>query len=222
MKHLQNKSKALLKIFAIMITLLANKVIVYSQVSDSFKNELQKVSLTMYECHDRNFVIVDAIIDGFIKPYDRYSFSYQNGIVIINNYRLDDVTNMVYSNKIKNFFSRNHMSTQNGFSMTNNATISPKDIFNPSSRFRTENKPVNPAIQNKYDQITNMLIADKLIDTLLIYTIKYDPQGLYISNKKVDELIGFKYVTFINNLFGPAQTSLGFMINKGHAILLGY
>jgi hypothetical protein len=195
----------------------------YAQLSDSLKNELQKVSLNMYASKDRNFVIVDAIIDGFIQPNTRYNFSFKNGIVKIDNMQLYDVKNMVYANKIQNFFSRQHLgANNNSFSMTNNVPLTLNDIFNPSSRFRTENKPLNPEIESKYRHIVNIFAADKLIDTSKYYVIKYDSKGLFINGKQIDDLTALKYIGLIHDEFRNMQSSNVFFIDKSHLLPPSY
>ena len=220
MKLIQNKGiRYTLKVFLITIISLNNIAPVFGQNMDSLKNELQKVSLTMYKNHDRNFIIVDAIIDGFMQINAKtYSFSYANDVVIINNHKLDDVYNMIYVNKIKNFFSWSREGPGVGFSMTYNTPITLVDIFNTSSYFRKQYNPASTETQEKYRQLVNMLASDKLIDTSRYYIIIYKPEGLFLNNKRLEDMFALKYLAFINKELGATRQSDMFMIDKTHVI----
>ncbi len=55
-----------------------------AQISDSLKTQLQRVSSEMCEEGNNNFIVVDAIIDGYISLRAKYSFVYKKDMILIN------------------------------------------------------------------------------------------------------------------------------------------
>lgn len=198
---------------------------------DSLRKELQAVSTKLYLEHNSNFLIVDAILDGLIKMSEHkasyqvsysngavpthieepvgemlfgYIFKYQDGKITINSKPLDDLANMVYVNKIKNFFSHENSEAPDSFTLTN-FTLKSKDIFEPYSYFR----------KGQDRGVVYMLIEDKLLDTTYDYTVIYNLEGLFINYTKVSEMSAMKYTLYINkNGFTPNSPKDQLYIDK--------
>ena len=197
----------------------------YSQNVDSLRKELQKVSLQLYKDHNRNFLIVDAILDGLIETNPNafssttftsngkstsyidqpdeanqvfsYTFAYQDGAIKINGKYLDDVKNMIYKNKIAFFYSHGTDTMPPSFTLIN-LFLKLKEIFDPYSSFRKGRTLNNP---NSFSDrtVVNMLVDDKLLDTSGNYVVVYTNQGLFVQNTWLSTMVATKYILYIND-----------------------
>jgi len=212
----------------------------YGQNMDSIRNELQKVSLQLYTGHNRNFLIVDAILDGLIKinpnanvtssttinsngkstTYNdqpdetkqifSYMFVYQDGAIKINGKPLNDMENIIYRNKVNNFYSHGNDTVPNNFTITN-YFLNLKDIFTPYSSFRKGQTSNTDQTLNNIDafsdrSIVNMLVDDKLLDTSGEYLVMYTSQGLFVQNTRLPNEAATKYILYINSKGFTAQS----------------
>ncbi len=234
------KFALLYKVLLMILPLTLNSLKSDGQNIDSIRKEMQKVSTQLYVEHKKNFLIIDAILDGMIKlnpktpsyqvsysnggasthtvpPADEpsfvYMFRYQDGKITINNKPLDDVANMVYANKIKNFFSHDDGGMPNSFTLSDYFGLRLKDIFMPYSSFR---KGLTLDMGTFSDRnVVNMLVEDKLLDTTYDYTVIYSQEGLFINHIKVDEMPATKYTFYINqNGFSPSSPKDQLYIDK--------
>lgn len=166
----------------------------HAQLSDSLKNELRKVSNTMYSEGNNNFVIVDLIIDRQITPGAHYNFIYKDGVVIINGRKLPKQLNERYADKLKNYVAASNQWSTTGLSWSSHGETL-KDIFNAKSNFRKKDSGNRDLIR---DPLVQMLADDKLIDTLSSYSIRYNTHGLFINHKLLSKQKAWKYIKFIN------------------------
>lgn len=234
------KYRQLLKIIFILILWTGTPIRSYCQNVDSLRKELQKVSLQLYKDHNRNFLIVDAILDGLIKmsPYAfssttfscngkstsyidqpsepkqvfSYIFVYQDGAIKISDKPLNDVENMIYFNKIKFFYSHGNDALPHTFTLSN-FFLDLKDIFDPSSSFRRGTTLPWGSCPDR--TIINMLVEDKLLDTSTDYKVVYDIDGLFINNEMLGVMTATKYIFYINEHgFTPKSAADRLYIDK--------
>lgn len=204
------RSKSINKLLFVLANMLFFSTHIYAQApfSDSIKMELNKVSLQIFVEHNRNFLIVDAILDGLIVIDSPYTFEYDNGKMSINSEPLPAAFKNKYTDKLNAFKAMEQPGQVNTFSMYRSG-ITLKEIFDPSSIFRkSESELYKFGNMPDTKSIKEFFSKGKMIDTAGQYTIRYNVKGLFINDKKVPDPAAKKYISFINDAgFKPEQLS---------------
>ncbi len=203
--------KALL-ILLFSFSLFSPRAVAGKQLTDSVRNELRTLSNKMLFAHNDNFIILDALVDGYVTIGGKASIVYENDIVTINDKQIPDPKKSWYVDKIRLFQSAqtNDKDKLNGDAGTTtrfyviNRKVTLAEIFDTASSFR---KNVVPRLSTREEVLkqkqakvvlVDMLAADKLIDTSADFTIRYNILGFFLNNVKVDEAVGAKFVKYIN------------------------
>ena len=182
-----------------------------ARISDSLKHELQKISTEMFLAHNDNFIIVDALIDGYVVPGGKASIINKDSLLTINDEPIPDPRRGWYLDKIKAFYAAQQTeqdriigaSTSSGFYVTI-LKINLADIVNRKSSFRTYTPP--PQLtraevdkqQKDLAEFRQMLATDKLIDTTQYYIVRYNILGFFVNEQRAEEHIAEKYIRYLN------------------------
>ena len=166
---------------------------VSARISDSLRQELSKVSAQLLQEKNNNFIIVDALLDNLVKLNSGYKAAYKDGMLHINDKELPAALKEKYLGKIQSVCS----SGISSFSMSA-MSLTLKEIFDPTSNFRT---PFQLGTMQKPDierPLTQMLVKDGVVDTTKDYSILYCQAGLFVNNKLLPADKSLKYIRFIN------------------------
>jgi hypothetical protein len=194
------------------ISLFDTRAIAGKQLTGSVKNELRTLSNQMLSAHNDNFIILDAIVDGYVTIGGKASVIYENDIVTINDKQIPDPKKSWYVDKIRLFQSA-QINDKDKIKGDAGATtrfyvidlkVTLAEIFDTASSFRknlAQHLPTHEEVLKQEEDkamLVGMLAADKLIDTSTDFTIRYNILGLFLNNVKVEEAVAAKFVKYIN------------------------
>lgn len=169
----------------------------FAQTTD---DKLTAISKEMFENGNSNFVIVDAIKDGLIKPGESYTVMYAADQFTIEGKALTDATIKTYKERIAAFYEK----TGQGITfvrMTSDGTKM-ETILDPASSFRKQKELTLEDVDKQHHKgftantkkISEALITDKLISTEDGYKFEYNAKGFFVNGKKLKGAAAKKYI----------------------------
>ena len=166
----------------------------FAQVSDSMKTELRKISRTIYDEGNPNYLDIDAVCDDLVLPGQWYHLAYEDGLITINGKEIKVPLNRHYAEKMKYFVARCKNNVDTKFTTTSDG-LKLNDVFDEHSVFRqrklAEYKYYRNSAYNKVRpapmaKLVKWLVGENLVDTTRAYEIKYNKEGLWLNKKKQD------------------------------------
>lgn len=195
MKKIFSLSRLLLLL--IIILSFAGNVQARTQLSDSLKAEMRKISTAMYDSGNLHYLDVDALCDGLIQPGEDYSISYDaNKVLLVDENPVPYFVHQQYQDKLRLFLQANPLTS---FSVKADS-LSIDKIFDPHSFFRTNRNTktvkIPDAVFDDKDvsKLISTLNADELIDPAVGYHVILSSEGFFIDDKKMDNQLMQTYL----------------------------
>lgn len=166
--------------------------------SAGLRDSLNRVSELLFIGKQDDFVIVDALRDGYLNFDERYELRYTSSAVEINGRPLPAPAKERYLQRLRDFRLRDDMTPEKRYSAVLSGDGLSKDaLLNPASDFRKRSTQV--ADPKKIDnaksssRIVNELLRDKVISDAANFAINYDSVGLRVNQTALSPAMDEKY-----------------------------
>ncbi len=158
-----------------------------AQVLDYISNELFNKGLTDY-------IMVDAVKDGYLQDGESYHIAYKDGVVTIKGKPLSINNQIAYNNKLKQYTQQFE---SEGWYGSTRSTVKITDILDPESGLRTKSRNEEKKGSNT-SEYTSLIISemhkDGLIDSAYQVAIIYTPDGVFANSRRLPGLLEEKYI----------------------------
>jgi hypothetical protein len=169
--------------------------------------ELTDISNDMYAANNKNYLLADALRDGFIKSGEAFSYTYALGTLTINNKPLPEPYNTQYVERMKTLLERTG-GVNTVFSMNSNK-LSVADLTNPQGSYSNyaiaknkEEEARNAKCSEQLDVVLGEMYADGLIQDLQNMHFVWKGDDLRVNGKKLKGATAEKYNARLNAIDG--------------------
>lgn len=180
--------------------LIAVSSTVYAQSSTAVSGQrLAAIEHEMFNDSNRDFIVVDLVMDNVITPGKDFVFRYdKDGVCFVDDKKLGASLQSKYKNRIEQFQQFTGGSLKTIFSIT--AAISEKEILDPNSSFRKpafngiKDIPRKQRMNEATQEVITQMAGEHLIDTVADYKLLVNKTGIYVNDKKLDIAVAEKYI----------------------------
>lgn len=190
--------------------------------------KLNALSQKMYDEGNRNYLLADALKDGFIKEGKSYSYAYENGHIKINAEELPEPYKTQYEQKMAAFLKKEHKEGQifsmRGSKMRVDELGKDRYKDNTASSAETE---VAVAEREDYQQNMEKMLAEMVKDGLVKDAnntkIKWNYRGVFADGKKLNAVAEKKYIAMLQDMKvkQPKKISDGFSYTVSNTVKIG-
>jgi hypothetical protein len=166
--------------------------------SAGLRDSLNRVSELLFIGKQDEFIVVDALKDGYLEFDERFELGYNSGGVTINGKRLPEDVSERYLQRLRDFRLRDDMTPESRYSaVISGAGYSKSALLDPASDFRRHRTPA--ADPKKIDnaksgnRILNELLRDGIVSDAANFAIRYDSTGLKVNNAMLSPAMDEKY-----------------------------
>jgi len=186
-------------LFLLFTGLLISETSAMAQVSTA---KLDSVSKQMYSDGESEFIIVEAMKDGFIREGQSFYFvNTDQGVIKINDQVVPHPYQRRYGQLIADFNAANP--DRRCFGSLRSTGPSSDELLNPQSKFRKPPYVANDATT----RVVTSLSMDGLADTTQNVRVEYNLTGIYVNGTRLDPTVEAKYKKLILKLhsYEPLQ-----------------
>jgi|GEM_PF-2554821 len=219
MKLTNPKLKSLLLAMAMPILSFAGK-------TDTTK--LSDISQKMYDEGNRNYLLADAVKDGFIKEGKSYSYSYEKGEIKINAETLPEPYKTQYEQKMDAFLKKERREGQI-FSMRG-SKMRVDELGSNTFKDHTLSEPEKETVlaereeyQKGMENLLGEMVKDGLVKDANNTKIKWNYRGVFADGKKLKADAEKKYIAMLEGLKvkRPKKMSDGFSYTVSNTVKVG-
>ncbi|HEY9176176.1 MAG TPA: hypothetical protein VIN07_00735, partial [Flavipsychrobacter sp.] len=179
------------------------------------KEMLQHVSDELFNKGLTDYIMVDAVKDGYLQNGESYHITYKDGVVTIKGKTLRINDQITYNNKLEQYIQKFESKSWYG---STRSTVKMSDILDPESGLRTKSRNNEDPSVNK-DYMYDIMIAmheEGLLDTAYQVRIRYNSldNRLFVNEVKLEGPTADKYRSIIR------KNEPG--ISKGKKVSLSY
>lgn len=161
------------------------------------------ISKHLYESGNKNYIIADAVKDGFLHEGQPFSYEYDNGILKINGDALPSPYYKQYVAKMQTFLEMEQGSTRAKFAMTGTELKLAELVKDNRSRKLTEDESNAETEKNHLmEEVIDEMVADGLIKDKSHMTLNWNKVGIYADGEKLDEASEKKYAAKMETALG--------------------
>jgi len=203
------------KIFFVACLMLFNHGKALSQPEAALYSDLKDISRLMVAEDNPNFILVDAVIDGLIKPGSHYTIEYKPQVIKINDKELVEPLKDQYIASIKGFYAiwGNDIIPN----ITKTGSIRLEDIFDSTSSIRRENgwKHFTDSSEKSrkkfFGDLLSQVAHDHLADTSGPVHIIYKQGNVFVNDRKVKKHLVEPYNEIAEKYahYKPSKTDKG-------------
>lgn len=175
------------------------------------------ISKQLYESGNKNYIVADAVKDGFLYEGQPFSYEYDNGMLNINGDVLPSPYNKQYIAKMETFLEKEQGSTRAKFSMTGTKLNLDELAKENRNRKPTEDEGNAEAERNRLmEEVIDEMVADGLIKDKAHMTLKWNKGGIYVDGEKLDGASEKKYAFKMETALGykPKLPSDGYRLSR--------
>lgn len=176
---------------------------------------LQHVSDELFNKGLTDYIMVDAVKDGYLQNGESYHIAYKDGVVTIKGKTLRINDQIAYNNKLKLYTQQFESNSWYG---STRSTVKMSDILDPESGLRTKSRNnEDPSVNKNY--MYDIMIAmheEGILDTAYQVRIRYNSldNRLFVNEVKLEGATADKYTSIIR------KNEPG--IRKGKKVSLSY
>lgn len=176
------------------------------------EDELRALSAKMFDSAVQNFVILDAIADGYLKDGEDFTVRYKRGFFSIQGKLLPPEKRQEYEQKLKAFKERwgaqyniwgEISSTVDLIAIKNGIDPLLKSTLQRPISVKEEPKS---KYQQAFDKIKDEVYKDKLVDKDSILKVKFYKNTVIVNGQSLTGNVKKKYLGIINDQYGPLDT----------------
>ncbi|HXS37077.1 MAG TPA: hypothetical protein VN721_10285 [Flavipsychrobacter sp.] len=192
---MKSQLKITAKLLFIVYLMLFNQEKALSQPEAALDSDLKEISRQMVAEDNPNFILVDAVIDGLIKPGRTYTIEYNPQEIKINGNELAKPLKKQYITRLKEFYALWGNDTIPNITKTGSIRL--EDIFDSASTIRRENGWVHFTDSSEkarikfFGDLLKQAAHDHLADTAGPVHIVYKEGNVFVNDRKVKKhLVG--------------------------------
>ena len=158
------------------------------------KEMLQHVSNELFNKGLTDYIMVDAVKDGYLQNGESYHIAYKDGVVTIKGKTLSIADQIAYNNKLEQY---TRQFESKGWYGNTRSTVKMSDILDPKSGLRSKGRNEEKKGSNT-SEYTSLIISemhkDGLIDSAYQVAIIYTPDGVFANRVRLSGPLEEKYI----------------------------